>query len=90
MNYRKWAAFALPVLVMLAMFGSGVLRGLDLRFQDSLFQKPGIVSPDIYVIGIDEESLEELGPFQSWSRQRFADMIDLLSEDADSAPAVIG
>lgn len=58
--------------------------------QDTLYRNFGIVHPDIFVFGIDEETLIEFGPMQFWSRQIMADAIGILNSDPYGwKPAVI-
>lgn len=77
---------AVPLLI----FSARLLDPLDERAQDSLYQRLSLVSPDIYVVGIDEETLQRLGPFQDWKRDIIAQAIDILNGDPEYAPAVIG
>ncbi len=68
----------------------GLFRNLEYQLQDAHYQKGGLVSPEIYVIGIDEETLMEYGAWQDWGREKTAELIELLNEDEMLAPAVIG
>lgn len=63
---------------------------LDYILRDGLYQRPRGVSGEIKIIGIDERTLEELGPVGTWSRQTYADLLDRLNADEDAKPAVIG
>lgn len=84
------AAALVFAAVILAAQGAGFMKGTDSRFQDYHYQKGGLISPDIYVIGIDEETLMEFGPWQNWGRRETARLIELLNADSETAPAVIG
>lgn len=76
---------------------SGLLAGLlayatpfdsaEMWLGDRIFIHERPVDNRIKIIGIDEKSLQELGPFSSWSRQQAADLLNAL--DKDYAPAVI-
>ena len=44
------------------------LYAADVQLTDALTQKPSVVNPNIYVIGIDEDSLRELGAWNDWDR----------------------
>jgi adenylate cyclase len=68
----------------------GLLEPLELLAQDALYQHPDGASPDIFVIGIDEETLSALGPFDTWSRSGMAELIAKLTENPALAPRVIG
>lgn len=54
---------------------------------DGLFIREKPVDNRIKIIGIDEKSLQELGPFGGWSRQQAADLLSAFDEE--HAPAVI-
>lgn len=63
---------------------------LDYILRDGLYQRPRGVSGDIKIIGIDERTLERLGPVGTWSRSYYADLLDRLNEDEETRPLVIG
>ena len=73
-----------------AVYLSGILFGTANRINDRLYQRGNVRSGMISVIQIDEHSLEELGPYQTWTRDYVAEAIEKLNEDPDTAPAVIG
>lgn len=50
---------------------------------DYLYQRAGYVEPSIKIIAIDEKTLAEYGTFGTWSRQRYADLINTIDEKAD-------
>lgn len=79
-----------PVLVLLVLQWSGLLDSVEYRLQDYHYQRGGLVSPDIYVIGIDEETMLEYGSWQNWSRRGTAELLRVLNQDPELAPAVIG
>lgn len=90
-KFKQGARLAL--LAVLSGFLAGVLafaapfdRG-DLWLGDRVYIHEKPVDNRIKIIGIDEESLRELGPFSGWSRQRAADLLNAL--DREHAPAVI-
>lgn len=63
------------------------LGRLEYSFADSLFLRKRPVDNRIKIIGIDEKTLKEYGPFSGWTRQRAADLINAF--DPEHAPAVI-
>ena len=81
--------FALATIVLVCQY-FGVFQALEYQLQDARYQEGGLISPEIYVIGIDEETLQEYGPWQSWGREKTAELITLLNEDEMTAPMVIG
>ena len=66
------------------------LSYLDLMARDKLYQIPRGIDSKIKIIGIDEKTMNELGPIQSWSRSTYADLLNKLSENEDSKPMVVG
>ncbi|MCL1998853.1 MAG: adenylate/guanylate cyclase domain-containing protein [Turicibacter sp.] len=61
---------------------------LEFRVQDGVFQQPGLINVDIVIIGIDEWALDQVGTFP-WSRQVWADVVNILNTYEDERPAVI-
>ncbi len=57
--------------------------------EDSLYQKGEVIPADIKIIAIDEETLQELGPYTDWSRDYFARLMEIFNS-AEKKPAVIG
>ncbi len=81
-------AFAAALAVTL-ITGAGALRRLDKWAQDRLFQQPGVTSPSIVIIGIDEKALDELGPYHTWGRNIAAAALEALGADPEHLPAVV-
>ncbi|MBQ7795086.1 MAG: adenylate/guanylate cyclase domain-containing protein [Lachnospiraceae bacterium] len=79
----------LAITILLSQY-FGLFQRIEYQLQDSRYQTGGLVSPEIYVIGIDEETLMEYGAWQNWGREKMAEMIALLNADEMTAPAVIG
>lgn len=63
------------------------LQRLEYSLADVLFIRVKPVDNRIKIIGIDEDSLRELGPFSGWTRQQAADLLNAF--DPQYAPAVI-
>ena len=55
---------------------------------DDIYQEPKKTS-DIFIVGIDDKSIEALGPYNTWTREHYAKVLDNLSNGASGAPAVI-
>jgi adenylate cyclase len=67
----------------------GMYNRIDKWVQDSVFQRPRAVSGDVVVIGIDDESLEELGAYNTWNRNNMANALRQLAAEPDNMPAVV-
>ncbi|MBQ8165868.1 MAG: CHASE2 domain-containing protein, partial [Lachnospiraceae bacterium] len=68
---------------------TNLFSGLDYMLKDFMYQRPRGVDNDIKIIAIDERTLEELGPINTWSRQYYADLINYFNQDANAKPSVI-
>ncbi|MBR7090768.1 MAG: adenylate/guanylate cyclase domain-containing protein [Lachnospiraceae bacterium] len=75
--------------VTLLIAAGGVLDRVDLWAQDSWFQSDKALDGEIIVIGIDDKSLEELGPYNTWDRTYMAAALEKLAEDPEMKPAVV-
>ena len=62
---------------------------LDVMVSDALCQRESVTNKNIYIIAIDDKTLEEYGTITSWSRELSADLVRLLNGDAQTRPAVI-
>lgn len=82
-------ALAVWVIVFL-MTITNVISPLDYIMKDALYQKPRGITSKIKIIGIDERTLEALGPIGTWSRQYYADLLEILNYDEAARPSVIG
>lgn len=76
------------VLVLLLSI-TNLFSPLDYMLKDAVYQIPRGISGQIKIIAIDDRTLEELGPIQTWSRSYYADLIHILNTNADAKPAVI-
>ena len=82
------AALLLAILTFTAVFFQW-FTSLNLLLQDSIYQRENPVNPSIKIIAIDEKTLEALGQFETWTREPYAELIELLNE-SEYAPKVIG
>jgi len=83
---KPLAVCAAALLAALITLLSPFLK-MQYWFADSLFIREQPVDNRIKIIGIDEASLQEMGPFADWSRQQAADLLQFF--DPEYAPAVI-
>ena len=67
-----------------------VLGEWDSAISDLMNQKPGHVNKNIYIIGIDDKTLEQYGMTAQWGRRLSGELIEKLNEHEDCRPAVIG
>ena len=81
---------AAVLLVSFFLTYSEVFFSLDTLLTDPLFQRPGKPDNRIRIIAIDEKTLAEYGEFADWQRDIPCRLVELLSADESTAPAVIG
>ncbi|MDD4843843.1 MAG: adenylate/guanylate cyclase domain-containing protein [Anaerotignum sp.] len=89
-NLKRSIAALTAALLLTGVAASGLLYGSDNILSDKLYQSPKALSGDIVVIGIDQQALEDIGPYQTWSRDVMARAIEALNADVDNRPAAIG
>lgn len=77
-------------LLVLILTVFNILSPLDYMVRDKFYQIPRGIDGSIKIIGIDEKTLDEYGPIQTWSRERYAQLIDKLNENSDAKPMLIG
>lgn len=68
---------------------TNLFSALDYMMKDAVYQVPRGVSSRIKIIAIDDKTLEELGPINTWSRQYYADLINYLNSNPEAKPSVI-
>lgn len=90
----KHARNAILSLALSALFAAICLAGLfyqpDQMLSDWLYQAPEALDGNIFVIGIDDRAMEDIGPYQTWGRDVMAMALEALNADPDCRPAVIG
>lgn len=86
----RGAAALLTAAASALFFYLGALGGWDLGVCDRFYQKPSVTNKKIYIIAIDDKTLDRYGPVNTWSRDIPARLVELLSQDPSVKPAVIG
>ena len=86
---RKYLIPLLAAAAVTALAAVGVLYRMDKWTQDWLFQQRGVPSRDIVLIGIDEETLSELGPYGPNYRSVMAFALEKLASDPEKLPAAV-
>lgn len=82
------AIVAAAALTLLA--GLGLLDSLDLTASDALYQSYQAFDGDIVLVGIDQQAIEEIGPYDQWGREIVAMALEYLNESEECRPAAIG
>lgn len=92
-NKEKVLYIIVAVIIAVVTFVlsfTDVFYTFDKIFSDPLYQVPSTTNTNIKIIAIDEKSLAEYGKYEDWKRDIPAELINVLTEDAAYAPAVIG
>lgn len=89
-NIRDILESIIVFLLVFLMTVTNFVSQIDYILKDALYQIPRGITSNIKIIGIDERTLEELGPINTWSRQYYADLIKQLNSYEEAKPAVIG
>ncbi len=82
-NKNKKATVVETLIVFLIVFATSfydVFYSLDCMLRDNLYQSPRGINNNIKIIAIDDETLRQLGPFGTWPRSTYAELIDILGE----------
>ncbi len=88
---KKNLAYALVWAIVLTTISYlDPLANISMMFEDSLYQDAQALDGEIIVFGIDEKTLDALGPFTSWGRSGIADALTVLNSVPEEAPAAIG
>ena len=91
---QKTLKKALVSLLCAAVFTTAAALGAfyspDQMLADSLYQTPKALDGNIFIIGIDDRAMEDIGPYQTWGRDVMAMAIEALNADPDCRPAAIG
>ena len=77
-------------LLVFILTATNVFSSLDYMARDRLYQVPRGIENDIKIIGIDTKTLEEYGPIQTWSRDIYANLLNILNVDENTKPYVVG
>ncbi len=90
---KTWMKKVLVSLFLAVLFtwiaGNGYLFQVEQAVADKLYYEPVAHDGDIVVLEIDQEALEEIGPWP-WSRDVMATVIEKLNQNPEAKPVVIG
>ena len=76
-------------LLVFLLTVTGALSGLDYMVRDKLYQIPRGINGNIKIIGIDEHTRDVYGQIQTWTRERYAELIRKLNSNPDAKPKLI-
>lgn len=85
----KVAVCAILILLMALISYLGAFGSFESYYEDITYQHGHGIPSDIKIIAVDGKTLEKIGPYASWDRSYFADIINKLYSDG-SAPLAVG
>ena len=86
---RKWLIVLQALLLGVAAFlfcYNDVLFSLNSLYRDKVYQRSRGVNQSIKIIAVDDKAIAEYGPFGTWDRSIYADVLDALGD----YPAAVG
>ncbi len=86
---KRTLSILIAALLVTLIIGAGALRRVDRWTQDWLFQRPGVPSGDIVIIGIDETAFDVFGPYNTWDRNIMASALEALAADPENLPSAV-
>ncbi len=86
---KKIVFVLIPVVLLALTVYFDVFFTADMWVCDNLYRQLDGPNPNIKMIVIDEETLKEYGNFTEFGREKIAMAIEKLSENPETAPAVI-
>lgn len=83
--YQRSAVIGTAIVFLLVFLSAyyDIFYSFDCLLRDMIYQAPRGINNKIKIVAIDDETLSELGPFGTWSRSTYADVISALGEYPD-------
>lgn len=82
-------AVIIVALFSVVLISGRFLYSVDKIFSDALYYKQTTTDTKIKIIGIDEKTLEALGPMNTWNRNVPAELLEILSANEEIKPSII-
>ena len=85
---RVLSSLAMSVLTFFLLF-TNIFYTWDKILLDSLCQTGAVTDNRIFILAIDDKSLQEYGPMGQWSRSISSEVVKVLNQSEEVRPAVI-
>lgn len=89
---KKYLKIIIPIIVAALVACLAILHpfySIDAFITDKVYTRLTGTTPEIIIVSIDEEAVDEYGNFNNWSREKTAELIDHLYADPENSPAVV-
>ena len=80
LNIRILLEAVIIGIIVFVITISEALYPIDMMYKDRVYERPRAMDQSIKIIGIDEATLAELGPFGTWPRSTYANLLDILGD----------
>lgn len=88
-NFRKFGIPALAFVLTFVLLYTNVFYTWDKILSDKVCQTGDVPDSRIFIVAIDDKTLQEYGPISQWSRDIYTDLVETLNADPVKRPAVI-
>ncbi len=89
-SIKKLVVVVLCSALMSALAFGGLFYQADQMLSDAMYQRPKALDGNIFVVGIDERAMADIGPYHTWQRDIISMAIEALNADESCRPAAIG
>ncbi|MBQ2900514.1 MAG: CHASE2 domain-containing protein [Agathobacter sp.] len=88
-DFRKYGIPALAFVLTFILLYTNVFYTWDKILADAVYQTGDTPDNRIFIVAIDDKTLQEYGPMNQWSRDISKQVVETLNQDATKRPAVI-
>jgi len=88
-NFRKYGIPVIAFLLTFVLLYTNVFYTWDKILSDAVCQTGDVPDSRIFIIAIDDKTLQEYGPMNQWSRDISKQVVETLNQDETKRPAVI-
>ena len=88
-NFRKYGVPVIAFFLTFILLYSNVFYTWDKILADAVCQTGDTPDQRIFIVAIDDKTLQEYGPMNQWSRDISKQLVETLNQDAQKKPAVI-
>ena len=88
-NFRKYGVPVIAFLLTFILLYTNVFYTWDKILADAVCQTGDTLDSRIFIVAIDDKTLQEYGPMNQWGRDISKQVVEVLNQDAAKRPTVI-
>lgn len=88
-KFRKYGIPVIAFVLTFVLLYTNVFYTWDKILSDAVCQTGDVPDSRIYIVAIDDKTLQEYGPMNQWSRDISRQVVEVLNQDETKRPAVI-